>query len=87
MASFALPLAQVVRKGIATTVWGQVRPGTGTRTYVLQRRVGGRWSPVGVPGTTSARVYFTSTIRDDKGTQLRLFDPDTSRASPTLVVT
>ncbi len=87
MASFALPLAQVVRKGIATTVWGQVRPGTGTRTYVLQRRVGGRWSPVGVPGTTSARGYFTRTIRADKGTQLRLFDPDTSRASPTLVVT
>jgi hypothetical protein len=85
--SFELPLAQVGRKGAATTVWGQVRPGTGARGYVLQRRVDGRWSALGGPGTTSTRGYFTRTVRADKGTQLRLFDPASRRASPTLVVT
>ncbi len=85
--SFELPLAQVGRKGAATTVWGQVRPGTGARSYVLQRRVDGRWSALGGPGTTSTRGYFTRTVRADKGTQLRLFDPASRRASPTLVVT
>ena len=29
LAAFSLPLAQVGRQGVATTVWGQVRPGTG----------------------------------------------------------
>jgi hypothetical protein len=87
MRSFELPLAQVRRKGTATTVWGQVRPGTGARKYLLQRRVDGRWTPVGGPGTTSGRGYFTRTVRADKGTQLRLFDPSSRHASPTLVVT
>ena len=87
MRSFELPLAQVSRKGTATTVWGQVRPGTGARRYLLQRRVDGRWTPVGGTGTTSTRGYFTRTVRADKGTQLRLFDPSSRRASPTLVVT
>ena len=45
MASFALPLVQVVRKGPATTVWGQVRAGQGARGYVLQRRVGDAGCP------------------------------------------
>ncbi len=87
MRSFELPLAQVRRTGVATTVWGQVRPGTGARRYVLQRRVEGRWSTVGGPGTTSTRGYLTRTVRADKGSQLRLFDPESRRASPTLVVT
>ena len=87
MASFALPLVQVVRKGPATTIWGQVRAGQGARGYVLQRRVGGRWVPLGGAGQTSARGYFTRTVRVDRGAQLRLVDPATRRASPTLVVT
>ena len=87
MASFALPLVQVVRKGPATTVWGQVRAGQGVRGYVLQRRVGGRWVPLGGAGQTSARGYFTRTVRADRGAQLRLLDPATRRVSPTLVVT
>ena len=86
MASFALPLVQVARKGTAVIVWGQVRPGTGARAYVLERRTGGRWSAVGAPGSTTSRGYFTRTIRADSGTQLRLFDRATRRASATLVV-
>ena len=57
------------------------------RQLTLQRRVDGRWTPVGGVGTTSGRGYFTRTVRADKGTQLRLFDPSSRRASPTLVVT
>jgi len=87
MASFSLPLAQVARTGLATTFWGQVRPGAGARAYVLQRRVDGRWVAVGGSGRTNPRGYFTRTIRADRATQLRLYDPATRRSSPTLVVT
>jgi hypothetical protein len=86
MASFALPFVQVARKGAATTVWGQVRAGQGARAYVLQRRADDRWVPVGGIGRTSARGYFTRTLRAERGTQLRLLDPGAQRVSPTLVV-
>ena len=87
MPSFSLPLVQVSRNGPATTVWGQVRPGTGERDYVLQRRTNAGWTSVGSGGRTTARGYFTRKLRADHGTQLRLFDPATGRSSPTLVVT
>ncbi len=87
MASFSLPLAQVSRTGVATTVWGQVRPGKGVRAYLLQRRVGGRWVGVGGSGRTNGRGFFTRTIRADRATQLRLYDPASRRSSPTLIVT
>ncbi|MCZ7587991.1 MAG: hypothetical protein M5U27_03855 [Gaiella sp.] len=87
LAAFSLPLAQVSRKGSATKVWGQVRPGQGPRAYVLQRRAGAAWARVGAGGQTSARGFFTRTIRAERGAQLRLYDPATRRASPTLIVT
>jgi hypothetical protein len=87
MASFTLPLAQVARRGLATTLWGQVRAGNGTRSYLLQRRANGRWIGVGRGAETNARGFFQRTIRAGRGTQLRLFDPATRRSSPTLVVT
>lgn len=87
MASFSLPFVQLARTGLATTLWGQVRPGTGIRAYALQRRAGGRWVGVGGGGETNARGYFTRTVRAGQGTQLRLYDPATRRSSPTLVVT
>jgi hypothetical protein len=86
MTSFALPLVQVSREGLATTVWGQVRPGTGARRYLLQRRVGASWRTTGGPGTTTARGYLTRTVRAGPGVQLRLYDPATRRASPVLVI-
>jgi len=87
IASFSLPLAQVKRTGRATTLWGQVRPGDGPRAYVLQRRSSGRWVAVGTAGQTNTRGYFTRTIAADPGAQVRLVDPATRRASPTLIVT
>jgi polysaccharide biosynthesis protein PslG len=81
-----LPFSQVSRRGTSTTVWGQVRPGSGPQSFVLQRRVGGAW--VAVEGTrrTSARGYFRRTIVAPKGTQLRIWYPARSLASATLVV-
>jgi len=87
LASFSLPLAQLSRTGLATRLWGQVRPGVGARAYVLQRRSGARWVGVGGGGETNARGYFTRTVRAGRGTQLRLYDPSTRHASPALVVT
>ena len=86
LASFSLPLAQVSRTGLATTLWGQVRPGTGPGRYVLQRRSNGRWVGIGGGGETNAQGFFTRTVRAGQGTQLRLYDPETQRSSPTLVV-
>jgi hypothetical protein len=84
--SFSLPLVQMSRRGLSTTVWGQVRQGSGRRPYVLQRRVEGAWKSIGSARTTPGG-FFTRTVRADRGTQLRLFDPGAQRASPTLVVT
>ena len=86
LAAFSLPLVQVERNGMATTVWGQVRPGKGARRYVLQRRVGEQWKPMGATGTTTTRGFLTRTVRAAKGTRIRLYDPATRRSSPSLVV-
>jgi hypothetical protein len=84
--AFSLPFVQVARRGLATTVWGQIRPGKGSRPYVLQRLVGEQWKAVGSGATTTARGYFTRTVRAGKGTRLRLHDPATQRTSPAVVV-
>ncbi len=87
LTSFTLPLVQVRRRGAATTVWGQVRPGDGDRAYELQRLVGGQWKRVSPSGAqTTARGFFTRTIRAVHGDRLRLVDPASGLASPTLVV-
>jgi hypothetical protein len=86
MSSFTLPLAQVSRSGLATKVWGQIRTGKGVRPYVLQRRASGGWARVGAGSETNARGFFERTLRAAKGAQLRLYDPETKRSSPTLVV-
>ena len=86
LVAFSLPLVQVSRRGLSTTVWGQVRPGNGARSYVLQRLVGDQWKAVGSGARTTSRGYLTRTLRADKGTRLRLYDPATRRASPPLVV-
>ena len=81
-----LPLTQVTRKGSRTTVWGQVRPGSGTQAYVLQLRVGGTWTAVGGTHRTTARGYLRRTLDAAKGTRLRIWYPARRLASATLVV-
>ena len=86
LAAMALPLAQVSRKGVQTTVWGQVRPGAGAQRYMLQRLVGGRWVALGGVRTTDARGYLLRTVLAPKGTRLRLWYPARGTASPALTV-
>jgi len=86
LTSFALPLVQVSRTGATTKLWGQVRLGQGARPYVVERREGGVWRATG-SGTTTARGYFTRTVRVERGVQVRLRDPVTGTTSPPFALT
>jgi hypothetical protein len=80
--AFALPLAEVSRTGSRTVLWGQVRPGSGERVYVLQRFGGGSWRAVGGRRRTAANGAFTRTVAASAGTRVRLFAPAVGWASP-----
>ena len=82
--AFALPLAEVSRHGSSTVLWGQVRPGSGIRSYVLQRAVGGRWRAVGSTAKTSRNGAFTRRATLPAGAQVRLFAPSVGWAGPPL---
>jgi hypothetical protein len=84
--AFALPLAEVARRGSRTVLWGQVRPGSGGRVYVLQRFVGGRWRAVGGTRKTAANGAFMRTVAVPAGGRVRLFAPTVGWASPGLLI-
>jgi hypothetical protein len=67
-AAFALPLAQVARRGSTVTLWGQVRPGTGRQRFRLRYSRGGGWRWLGGTRTTSRRGFFTVKVRAARGT-------------------
>src|SRR3954452_7320937 len=73
--SYMLPLAQVWRRGSQTLVWGQVRPGTGSRRYRLERYVSGHWVPVGPWSVTSGEGSFTRLAGIGRGAFLRVVAP------------
>jgi hypothetical protein len=81
-----LPLAQVSRRGARTTLWGQVRPGTGSQLYELQRWEDGAWVAVGGARATNSRGFLMRTVTAARGTKLRLWYPARQIASPTLAV-
>jgi hypothetical protein len=70
--AFALPLAQVARSGSRVSLWGQVRPGSGRRAYVLQRAVGRSWRTIGGRVRTNARGTFTRTLTLPRGSRVRV---------------
>jgi hypothetical protein len=70
--SFMLPIVQSGRRGLRTTVWGQVRPGKGRRWYRLQRLAGRRWVSIGHPTRTNVFGSYTRVIRAATGTRLRI---------------
>jgi hypothetical protein len=70
--SFMLPIVQSGRRGLRTTVWGQVRPGKGRRWYRLQRLSRGHWASIGHPTRTNVFGSYTRVIRVAKGTRLRI---------------
>jgi hypothetical protein len=82
--AFALPLAEMSRRGSRVVVWGQVRPGAGRRAYVLQRATGSGWRPLGGTAQTGAGGTFTRTLTLPAGTRVRLVAPAVGWASPPL---
>jgi hypothetical protein len=82
--AFRFPLTERSRTGLRTTLWGQIRPG-GSSTYRLQERRGGAWATVGAY-RTSARGYFTHTVRAGAGAQFRVWSAAEQAASPVLTV-
>jgi hypothetical protein len=84
--AFALPLAQVSRHGSRVAFWGQVRPGSGRRPYVLQRSVGRAWRPIGGTARTSAGGSFTRVVTLPRGASVRILAPRVGWASPPLRV-
>jgi hypothetical protein len=84
--AFALPLAQVSRRGGLVVLWGQVRPGSGARRYVLQRYVGGKWSPLGATARTDASGTLARSATLPRGSRVRIWSVDAGYASPALTI-
>ena len=83
--AFSLPLAEQSRRGSRVSVWGEVRPGSGARAYVLQLRTSSGWRTVAT-GRTSSSGAFTRSVTAASGAQLRLWAPSLGYASPALAL-
>jgi hypothetical protein len=84
--AFALPMAEVSRRGTRTVLWGEVRPRSGSQPYRLERFVGGRWSWLGATAHTSSTGYFTRALTLTKGAKVRIWSPLDGEYSPVLTV-
>jgi hypothetical protein len=84
--SFRLPIVQSARQGRRTTIWGQVRPGSGRRLYQLQRLVDGVWYPVGSLTTTTPGGYYTRVVYAGRGTRYRIVAPTVAGTSRQIVI-
>ena len=78
-------MASASRKGTRTTLWGQIRPGSGKRSYRLEV-FNGRWRPLGGTAKTSASGYFTRTVTLQKNARVRVYSVRDRAYSPPLVV-
>ena len=79
------PLAERLRRGRRTVLWGQVRPG-GRNPYRLQRQDGSRWVAVGGTYRTTTRGYLSRTVNAGPGARYRLWLPDQHTYSAILTV-
>jgi len=84
--AFMLPLAEVSRRGSATTLWGQVRPRSGPQPYLLQRQRRGRWLPVGGVTISGRAGFFTRHVFAGAGSRFRIWSLLDDTFSPALVV-
>ena len=84
--AFQLPLAEIARRGTRTTLWGQVRPGSGKRPYTLQRWNGHSWARVGSTMRTSANGTFQRVVNARAGQKFRTVSPVVDSSSPLLRV-
>jgi hypothetical protein len=83
--AFPLPLAEVSRSGSRVSLWGQVRPGSGARSYAVQLHSRSGWRTV-ASGRTSAGGALARTITAPHGARVRLWAPSLGVASPTLTL-
>ena len=84
--SFMLPIAESGRRGLRTTIWGQVRPGKGRREYQLQRLVRGRWADVGGRALTDVQGSYKRVVRSPVGARFRVVWLDTKTSSRPIVI-
>ena len=84
--ALALPLAEVSRSGSRVVLWGQVRPGSGARSYELQSYVAGHWRPIGGTEHTGASGTFQRTVTLARHASVRVWAPTVGYASPPLAV-
>jgi hypothetical protein len=84
--AYALPFAQVSRRGARTTVWGQVRPRSGAQPYRLQQWRAGHWRSVGATRRTTPAGFLRRTVTAVHGARLRIWSPRDRRYSAALVV-
>jgi hypothetical protein len=84
--AFALPLAQVSRHGATAVLWGQVRPGSGTRAYAIQWFTGGGWRSLGAAARTDSSGTFQRSVTLPRGARVRLWSPAAGYAGPALVL-
>jgi hypothetical protein len=81
----ALPLAQIGHSS-RTTIWGQVRPRSGSQPYRLQQFRNGRWRWIGGTRSTSARGFIRRVVTAGRGTRLRIWSPRDRRYSAVLTI-
>jgi hypothetical protein len=84
--AFELPLAEVSRRGELVTLWGQVRPGSGHRSYVIQRRRGNRWLAAGPMRRTGDGGTLQTTVAAPPGSEFRIVAPGVGVTGPPLVL-
>jgi hypothetical protein len=84
--AYALPFAQVSRRGVRTTVWGQVRPGSGRQRYRLQQLRDGHWRWLGGTQLTTRGGFLRRVVTAGQGSRLRIWSPRDRRYSTILRV-
>jgi hypothetical protein len=84
--AFALPLAQMTRSGTHAVLWGQVRPGSGVRSYVLQSFARGAWRAIGATARTGSSGTLLRTVTLPRGARVRIWAPAVGFASPALTL-
>jgi hypothetical protein len=84
--AFGLPLVQISRRGTRTVLWGQVRPGSGRRPYVLQRWDGRGWVRVGSTKRTGSTGTFERVVTARHGQKFRVTSPRADYVSPLLKI-
>jgi hypothetical protein len=83
--AFPLPLAQVSRSGSRVTLWGEVRPRSGARAYVLQIKRGRAWRTLAT-GRTASSGAFARAVSAARGAHVRIWAPALGYASPSLTL-